>query len=122
MLDKTDTDKIEKVLGDLKYVHKSFTARDSKCYEHYMHLLNHAMQDRSLPRVTKELIAVGISAYANCEPCMTVHVREAIRAGATDDQVAEAVDVAIEMGGGPVVARGAGYIFKLLEYFRGKGR
>jgi len=122
MLDKTDSDKIEKVLGDLKYVHKSFTSRDSKCYEHYMQLLNHAMAERSLTRMTKELIAVGISAYANCEPCMTVHVREALRAGATDEQVEEAVDVAMEMGGGPVVARGGAYIFKLLEYFRGKGR
>lgn len=122
MLDKMDTEKIEKVIGDLKYVHKSFTSRDSKCYEHYMHLLHHAMKDRGLSRMTKELIAVGISAYANCEPCMTVHVREALRAGAADDQVTEAVDVAIEMGGGPVVARGAAYIFKLLEYYREKGR
>jgi AhpD family alkylhydroperoxidase len=122
MLDKTDTEKIEKIIGDLKYVHKSFTSRDSKCYDHYMKLLNHAMEGKSLTRMTKELIAVGISAYANCEPCMTVHVRAALREGATDDQVAEAVDVAIEMGGGPVVARGASYVFKLLEYFGDKGR
>lgn len=66
-----------------------------------MKLLNHAMKEKSLSKMHKELIAVGISAYANCEPCMTVHVREALRGGATDDQTVEAVDVAIEMGGGP---------------------
>lgn len=122
MLDKADVDKIEKIISDLKYVHKSFTSRDSQCYEHYMKLLDHAMKDKSLPRTTKELIAVGISAFTYCEPCITVHVREALRGGATDDQVIEAVEVAIEMGGGPVVARGANYAFKVLEYYRSKGK
>jgi len=122
MLDKTDIDKIEKINSDLKSVHKSFTSRDSKCYEHYMKLLDNAMKDRSLTKTNKELIAVGISAYAYCEPCITLHIREALRGGATDDQVIEAVEVAIEMGGGPVVARGANYAFKVLEYYRSKGK
>lgn len=122
MLDKTDVDKIEKINSDLNYVHKSFRSRDSKCYEHYMKLLDHAMKEKSLTKTTKELIAVGISAYAYCEPCITWHIREAISGGATDDQIAEAVEVAIEMGGGPVVARGANYAFKVIEYYRSKGK
>jgi AhpD family alkylhydroperoxidase len=122
MLEKTDIEKIEKINSDLKYVHKSFTSRESKCYEHYMELLNHTMKEKSLTKTNKELIAVGISAYAYCEPCITWHIREALSGGATDDQVVEAVEVAIEMGGGTVVARGANYAFKVLEYFRSKGK
>ena len=122
MLEKTDMEKIEKINKDLKYVHESFTSRDSKCYEHYMKLLHHAMKDKSLTKTNKELIAVGISAYAYCEPCITWHIREALNGGATDDQVVEAIEVAIEMGGGTVVARGANYAFKVLDYYRGKGK
>ena len=122
MLDKTDIDKLEKINSDLQYVHKSFTSRDSKCYEHYMKLLNHTMKEKSLTKTNKELIAVGISAYVYCEPCITYHVREALRGGATDDQIVEAVEVAIEMGGGPVVARSANFAFKVLEYYRSKNQ
>lgn len=122
MLEKTDIEKIEKINSDLMYVHESFMSRGSKCYEHYMKLMNQATKEKSLTKTTKELIAVGISAYAYCEPCMSWHIREALRGGATDDQVVEAVEVAIEMGGGPVVARSANFAFKLLEYYRDKGK
>ena len=121
MLDKSDIDKIDKVNSELKYVHKSFKSRDSKCYEHYMELLNDTMKENSLTKMHKELIAIGISAYAYCEPCITWHIREALSGGATDAQVVEAVEVAIEMGGGTVVGRGANYAFKVLEYYRSKG-
>lgn len=121
MLDQNDIGKIEKNRNDLKRVHGSFTSRDSKCYEHYVKLLDHAMKEKSLTRAVKELIGVGIAAYVYCEPCLTWHIREAQKAGATEDQVVEAVEVAIEMGGGTVVARGAAHAFKVLEYYRERG-
>ncbi len=118
MLDQSDAGRIEKNMGDLKRVHESFTSRESGCYEHYVKLLGHAMKEKSLTRAAKELIGVGIAACVYCEPCLTWHIREALKAGATEDQVVEAVEVAIEMGGGTVVARGAVYAFKVLEYYR----
>jgi AhpD family alkylhydroperoxidase len=121
MLDQQDVAKIEKNMDDLKQVHKAFTSRESACYDHYVKLLGHAMKEKSLTRAAKELVGVGIAAYAYCEPCLTWHIREALKAGATDDQVVEAVEVAIEMGGGTVVARGAAYAFKVLEYYRERG-
>jgi AhpD family alkylhydroperoxidase len=36
-----------------------------------------------------------------CGDCITLHVHDALRAGATADQVHETVGVAIMMGGGP---------------------
>jgi len=121
-MEASDIEKIEKINRDLRYVHESFTSRDSKCYKHYMKLLNYTMKEKSLTKMNKELIAVGISAYVYCEPCITWHIREALKSGASDDQVVEAVEVAVEMGGGPVVARSASYAFKVLEYCRGKGK
>ena len=118
MPDQNDVGRIERNRDDLKRVHEAFTSRDSKCYEHYVKLLNHAMKEKRLTRAAKELIGVGIAACVYCEPCLTWHIREALKAGATEEQVVEAVEVAIEMGGGTVVARGAVYAFKVLEYYR----
>jgi AhpD family alkylhydroperoxidase len=59
-----------------------------------------AMSDGSLDRATKELIAVAIGIVARCEGCIALHVADALRAGATREQVHEAIGVAILMGGG----------------------
>jgi AhpD family alkylhydroperoxidase len=55
----------------------------------------------SLPKKTKELIAVGISVTINCESCMQWHIEQAAESGATKEEILEAVEVGIEMGGGP---------------------
>jgi AhpD family alkylhydroperoxidase len=47
------------------------------------------------------LIAVSIAVTTNCESCMQWHIDEAARAGAWMRDVLEAVEVGIEMGGGP---------------------
>jgi AhpD family alkylhydroperoxidase len=57
--------------------------------------------DGALPKKTKELIAVGISVKTDCESCMEWHIKQAAAAGATMREVLEAVEVGIEMGGGP---------------------
>ncbi len=52
--------------------------------------------------ITKELIAIGASITANCQPCLEYHVNKAKQNGADDKQIAVAVEV------GKMVRRGAG--------------
>ncbi len=42
----------------------------------------------------KELIAVGASVTANCQPCLQYHVSKARESGAEDEEIAIAVAVA----------------------------
>ncbi len=42
----------------------------------------------------KELIAVGASITANCQPCLQFHAARALEAGADDAEIAMAVAVA----------------------------
>jgi AhpD family alkylhydroperoxidase len=42
---------------------------------------------------TKELVAVGASVIANCQPCLHVHVEKALGAGASPAEVAAAIEV-----------------------------
>ncbi len=50
---------------------------------------------------TKELMALVIAVATRCDGCIASHARGAIRAGATAEQVAEALGVAVQMQGGP---------------------
>ena len=59
------------------------------------------MKDGALSLREKELIAAAISVAMRCEPCINLHTRGCIKAGATRDQVLEAVAVAAMMQGGP---------------------
>jgi len=49
----------------------------------------------------QQLIAVGISVKIDCESCMQWHIEQSAASGATMSEVLEAVEVGIEMGGGP---------------------
>ncbi|MBI5056661.1 MAG: carboxymuconolactone decarboxylase family protein [Nitrospirae bacterium] len=49
----------------------------------------------------KELIAVGASVTANCQPCLQYHVGKAKESGADEQEIAEAVKV------GTAVRKGA---------------
>ena len=54
-----------------------------------------------LDRKIKELMALAISVTHGCDDCIAHHVHNAIEAGATREEFAEALSVAVLMGGGP---------------------
>ena len=42
---------------------------------------------------TKEMIAIGTSVGAHCQPCLEYHVNKAREVGLTDDEIREAIAV-----------------------------
>ena len=78
-----------------------------------------AFLDGSLSKMQKELIALGISIVINCESCMQHHTEKALKAGATEDQIIETIEVAIEMGGGPATVSSR-FALKVLDYYKDK--
>ena len=70
-------------------------------YAGYAQLHSAAMGDGALPARIKELIALAIAVTKECDGCVIAHARGAARRGATAEEVAEAMGVAILMNGGP---------------------
>jgi AhpD family alkylhydroperoxidase len=68
----------------------------------------------SFTSAQKELMAVAIAVSKGCEECILYHVDAALRHGAKEAELVEALEVAVEMGGGPAVMYGA----KALEIMR----
>ena len=56
---------------------------------------------------TRELIAVAIAVTTRCDGCIGVHTDRAINAGATREEVAEALGVAIALNAGAALAYSA---------------
>lgn len=41
----------------------------------------------------RELIAVGASITANCQPCLQIHVEKALKSGADQQEVSAAIEI-----------------------------
>jgi AhpD family alkylhydroperoxidase len=94
-------DKLEEISARRKKAHARLVALKSKVYEGFLAMEKAAFSDGALAKKQKELIALGISVAKNCESCMQWHIEQAAAAGASFEEVFEAIEVAIEMGGGP---------------------
>ena len=76
-----------------------------------------AMADGALSAKTKELIALAISITRECDGCIAAHARGAARRGATTEEVAEMIGVAISMNGGPGTVWGPRALAAFQEFF-----
>jgi AhpD family alkylhydroperoxidase len=82
----------------------------------FSELHRNAVADGELSHLHKELIAMSIGIVQHCTECVVLHMYEALRSGATEAQVMEAIGVAILMGGGPASTAAADAV-QILEDF-----
>ena len=71
---------------------KRFFNLDTKAYE-----------DGALPGSTKELLGLAASAVLRCKDCIDYHLIQCARAGFTDAELYEALNVALIVGGSIVI-------------------
>jgi len=93
-------DKLQEIPRRRKEAHGKLLALRSPVYQAFLEMEKAAFADGALPKKTKELIAAGVSVVLDCESCMQWHVEQAAQAGPSFQEVLEAVEVGIEMGGG----------------------
>jgi AhpD family alkylhydroperoxidase len=112
-------EKLRELSRKRKEAHQKLLKMDSRVYKAFLELEKAAFSDGALTKKNKELIAVGISVVMNCESCMQWHIEQAAQSGATMQEVLEAVEVGIEMGGGPATVS-ARFALDVMEAVFGK--
>ncbi len=85
--------------------------------QHFGALHKSSTKSGALPNKTKELIALGISISIRCNECITYHLNDVIKAGATDEEIIETINVSVMMGGGPALMY-ATHAYEALREFR----
>lgn len=73
----------------------------------------------ALDTKTKELMALAIGIATRCDGCIAFHMKDALKAGATAEEVRETLGVAVLMGGGPAMMY-ALHALEALEAFSAK--
>ena len=90
---KKGLDSIAKLIELKKDLFNSFFSFDNKVFE-----------EGALSVKVKELIAIGAAHITRCPYCIDGHVKRAKKAGASDEEIAEAIFVGIAMSAGASVA------------------
>jgi AhpD family alkylhydroperoxidase len=73
----------------------------------YATLSNAGERTGHLDAKTRELIALAVAVTTRCDGCITVHVDAALRNGATRDEIAEALGVAVALNAGAALVYSA---------------
>ncbi|MGI6076247.1 MAG: carboxymuconolactone decarboxylase family protein [Pyramidobacter sp.] len=81
--------------------------------KNFASLAGAVLKDGAVSLKAKELISVALAVQAHCKMCIFAHVKNAIQAGVTREELVEALGVAVLMGGGP----SASYSAIALEVF-----
>ena len=89
------------VSADLADPARSLRAAIPDAWGGFTQMHKEAMKEGVLSAAMKEVIALAIAVRDECDGCIAAHARGAARKGATPEQVAEALGVALMMMGGP---------------------
>ncbi|MGC8627295.1 MAG: carboxymuconolactone decarboxylase family protein [Acidimicrobiales bacterium] len=100
------TDNYPKRYNEVVEMMRNFGPEASGVMEGFSRLHSASVANGALSSKIKELIALAIGITVRCDGCIAFHVHDALKAGATPEEVAETIGVAIMMGGGPSVVYG----------------
>lgn len=85
--------------------------------EGFMNLLGATYKDGAIDNKTKELISIGIACYNRCVYCIVFHCYNALKAGASRDEILQAAMVSVAFGGGPSMAYSSTILLDSLNEF-----
>jgi AhpD family alkylhydroperoxidase len=67
----------------------------------FSQLTREAMKDGAIDRKTEEFIAMALGVAARCDGYLAFHAEALVKLGASRQELAEVLGVAVQMGGGP---------------------
>jgi AhpD family alkylhydroperoxidase len=81
-----------------------------------MNLWRTTKQSSDIPAKYKELIQLAIVLVQHCRPCIMLHTRICVQAGCTREEILDAANIALAMGGGAVFEY-IGYLMQALDVY-----
>lgn len=97
MSDETYPDKEKRITGGMLQMSKELP----EVMGSFGKLHGAAVSTNALDTKVKELMALAISVAVKCDGCIAFHTHAVVKAGATREEVMDALGVAVLMGGGP---------------------
>jgi AhpD family alkylhydroperoxidase len=94
------------VIGELRQPTRELKNAMPDAWAGFAALHEHALEAGALPAHVKELVALAIAVSEGCDGCIAYHARGAALKGASLEELAEVLAVALLMNGGPASVYG----------------
>lgn len=89
------------VMAELRDPTRAFRAAQPEAWAGFAEMHGAAVAEGDVPARIKELVALAIGVVQRCDGCVAYHAKAAVRHGATRQEAAEILSVALLMTGGP---------------------
>ena len=110
-------EKIKQIKRGRGWSHETFIKSSVKSYKYISGQEEEVFSDGALPGKVKDFIALGIAIIGNCESCMQYHIEEAMRKGASKEEILEIIDLCI-FEGGSIAVIPSRFALEVLEYLK----
>jgi len=114
-MENLDKEKIERIVKTRKKAIAYFSKK-SKVLGIFDKFIDETYEPGNLTVREKRLIAVGIAVTINNESCMEWNIKQALENGATEEEIIEAIEIAVELGGAPATVHGR-FAMNVIEYY-----
>ncbi|MEN6395844.1 MAG: carboxymuconolactone decarboxylase family protein [Methanoregula sp.] len=101
MKEKKGVGQVHRIIEQRKKNQKRLETETPLLFEGFDSLMTAYYAESALSTKYKELIAIALSISRCCVPCLAVHTKNAVAAGATREEVIDAAKIGVEFGGGP---------------------
>ncbi|MFA8438800.1 carboxymuconolactone decarboxylase family protein [Pueribacillus sp. YX66] len=85
--------------------------------EHYNKFTESCFAKGQLSQKQKQLIALGISTYAQDEYCIIYHTKGCLEQGCSKEEIFEVIGVSTAIGGGVAMSQGVTLVQQCIEQF-----
>ncbi|MFD1708511.1 carboxymuconolactone decarboxylase family protein [Siminovitchia sediminis] len=92
-----------------------FTRKMPKIAEAYNHFTQTCFEEGTLSQKEKQMIALGISLYAQDEYCIIYHTKGCLDQGCTEEEILETVGVTAAFGGGAAMSQAVTLVQQSME-------
>lgn len=95
------TKEYKEIIGDITAYSKEHHKLIPDTMAGFSSMAKAATQTKVIDEKTKEMISLALGVAAHCDGCLGYHTKALARLGASREEVAEVLGMAIYMGGGP---------------------
>jgi len=100
---KSETNRLEKFRRERSEMNEKILELDHLGIKRFFNLDANTYKDGVLPRKTKELLGLVASAVLRCNDCVDYHLEQCYNAGFTKEELIDALNVALVVGGSIVI-------------------
>ncbi|RLF41297.1 MAG: carboxymuconolactone decarboxylase family protein [Thermoplasmata archaeon] len=101
-------------------MNKRILEEGSLCTRRFFSLDESVYREGKLPAKTKEMLGLVTSTVLRCNECILYHIQQCMELGCTAEEMYEALDVALVVGGSITIPH-VRYAYEMIDEIRNEG-